>query len=335
MGGGTCLGPAVHGPRRGSASRTGAVGVRVHTGCGTSRPLPVSAVEGHGPGLLDFGRVPHVAPHGLRGAGRCAAAADLLYSAPRGATRAGAITGAYVSAPPPFLQQCRPSPALGPDPARMMARRTLLWSLWAIQPPGGTSRFPPFRWRNTSSNERFLGYPEVAQFSHPSTFSTTWRVLLPTGSRMVSQSRTQASRAPSGRGTSLSPLPAPPGAPAPLGGWPSARFPPVATGRGGSVAAVGRLEEDQAPQGGVHVLDGRGLVVVRVVCRHPLDARADALHHLDLCPRAFSGLFAVQVVPLALPVPFCLWAPPALAVAPRVPSTPLPADTFPDAGPPP
>ena len=73
--------------------RTVVVGVLTCSGGGTS-PHSVPAVRGPGPGLVDFGWAPRAAPDRLSGADECAAAAALSYSAPRGATLAGAITSA-------------------------------------------------------------------------------------------------------------------------------------------------------------------------------------------------------------------------------------------------
>ena len=72
------------------------------------------------------------------------------------------------STAPPSRKAGHPGSRSG-HPARITARRTLSWSSWATHPPGGTSRFPPSRRRSTASNGRFLLYPDVAQFSHPST----------------------------------------------------------------------------------------------------------------------------------------------------------------------
>ena len=62
--------------------------------------------------------------------------------------------------------------------ARITARRTLSWSSWVAQPPGGTSRSPPSLRRSTASKGRFLiplVVPEEAQLSQPYTSTTRGR----------------------------------------------------------------------------------------------------------------------------------------------------------------
>ena len=84
-------------------------------------------------------------------------------------------------------------------PARITAPRTLSWSRWATQPPGGTSWFRPSLGRSTASKGRFLNslvVPEVTQPSHPYTSTTRGGASPPRGSGMASQSQAQSPRAP-------------------------------------------------------------------------------------------------------------------------------------------
>ena len=78
---------------------------------------------------------------------------------------------------------------------------------------------------------------------------------------------------------------------------------------------------------------GMGVVLVGVVCRHPLDARADALHCLDICLRSFPAPVPVRVLFFALCFPPACRLRRLLAWRPVSPSPLLPASPFTAPGP--
>ena len=205
--------------------------------------------------------------------------------------------------------------SLSGQAARIIARRTLLWSSGAANPPGGTSRFPPFLRRSTASKGRFLiplVVPELAQLSLPYTSTTRGRASDPRRSGTVSQSRSQGRPPPAPRagspcgqsacGTGAAPRPPPrrgSGNPRRLrprhgGGW-------LALGSGG-------LGGDEVSGVGVDVVEV-GLVVVvvvGVVCQHLLDAGGDASHRLHV---RLWGRPAPRPRPFAPPSPPWLLCP--------------------------
>ena len=233
-------------------------------------------------------------------------------------------------------------------PAQITARRTLLWSSRVIRHPGGTSWFPPFRRRSTATNGRFGSYPEVAQFSHLYSTSTT-------GSGTASLSRTQSFRASAGRGA-----PTAPGAGSARGscatgaaaicassalGFRAARAAAIGAGSAGGIVrgvavwgglAAGELQGlggDQGPQGEVDVVDGQGVVVVGVVRQHLLDAGEAAPHRLDLRLRGLPSPLPLWVVPFALPSPPASGPCPPCPWCPVSPRSPLPLGPLPATGP--
>ena len=200
----------------------------------------------------------------------------------------------------------------------------------------------PFRHKH-GPEDPFLLYPEVAQFSHPYTYSTTGRVSTPRGSETASQSRTHLSRTSARRGSPTAPhcrfcpwllrhwggshlqrlragTPCRPGAG--LLRWLGPRLPRRGGGvvRGapvwGGLAArkLGEPGGDQGPQRGVDVVDGQGVVVVGVVRRHLLDARGDAAHRLELWLQGLPAPLHLRLVPFALPTPTCPRAPSSLSL---------------------
>ena len=261
------------------------------------------------------------------GRGRCAGPNETRTLASESVTRSTA---------PPSRKAGHPGCWSG-HPARVTARRTLSWSPRATRPPGGTSHLPPSLRRSTASGGWFLNLlvvPKVAQLSHPYTSSIRGRGSPPRGSGTKLQSRTQlhqasawrvaptAPRAGTVRGscaTCASSALGPRAARAAdiragsargsrTAGAGSCRALPCRrrTGWRGGWGGWGRI---RAPNIGVDVVDGQGVVVVGVVRRHLLDAGGDAPHCLGL---RLWGLPAPLPSPFALPLPCRAWAPSSL-----------------------
>ena len=89
--------------------------------------------------------------------------------------------------------------------------------------------------------------------------------------------------------------------------------------RGNLVA--GELGGEQGSQEEVDVVDR--LVLVGVVCRHPLYAGADALHRLYLPSWGVLPSLSVWLLPLALHLPSRIQAPSTIAVVSRIASSAL------------
>ena len=172
--------------------------------------------------------------------------------------------------------------------AQITARRTLSWSSGAVQPPGGTSGFPPSLRRSTAPKGRFL-IPlvvlEQAQLNHPYTSTTRGRVSSPRGSGTVPQSRFQTGPPlPLAPAPPTAPVPAAPAPrPAPPPPRPSAPAPPSAR-RGWLVLGSWGLGGDEFSGVGVDAVEVGVVVVVVVgaVRQHLLDAGGDAPHGLHL-----------------------------------------------------